>query len=82
MTINFFQQLINSIKFKRECHKNIQLLSKLNDKTLRDIGVDRCDIPTAVENQVRLKYCNRQPREERLAHESYIAHRTSVATPH
>ena len=50
MTVNLLLRAVESIKLWREREKSIRELSRLDDKTLRDIGVDRHEIRLVVEN--------------------------------
>ncbi len=64
MTIKLVQQVIESLKFRHECRKGINMLMQLDDHMLQDIGISRYDIESTVKNQLRLKYCMRDTKAE------------------
>jgi len=80
MTIKLFQQIIESLKFRYECKKNIQILMLLDDHALQDIGINRLDIGSIVKNQLRLKHCMQQPRPKRVMAKKTVNVRSTLAT--
>ncbi|MDH3693881.1 MAG: DUF1127 domain-containing protein [Gammaproteobacteria bacterium] len=83
MTIKLFQQIIESLKFRHECKKSIQILMHLDDHALQDIGINRSDIESVVKNQLRLKYCMQQPRPKKVMAKRVVnVHRTLATTSH
>lgn len=83
MTIKLLQQVIDSLKFRHECKKGIDTLTKLDDHVLQDIGINRYDIESTVKNQLRLKFCLKEtPMKKRCAKKRVGVHRTLVPTSH
>ena len=53
MMANIFQRVFDAVRFQHDVDRTVEILSALDDRTLRDIGVSRGDLPETVEARLR-----------------------------